>query len=193
MMVQRLHTSRLTDFFKSEYGKLVGFVRRKVDTVAAQDAEDFVQEVAINLFQRADISAPIENLSAYVYRALRNEIVDYFRKKREVLSLDQSLDNYEEIKLIDIVKDKQKLASSELEKKELAQELYRLLDILSDEERALIIATEIEGHTFKELTEKWQIPINTLLSRKSRAMKKLLHGSQEKTHKTEKNHANKTK
>lgn len=176
-MVQRTNALRLTEFFKSEYGKLVGFARRKVDLVAAQDAEDFVQEVAVNLFQRADISAPIENLSAYVYRALRNEIVDYFRKKRETLSLDQSLNNFEDIKLADIIKDKQKLASSEMEKREVAQELYRHLDQLSDDERALIIATEIEGYTFRDLAEKWQIPINTLLSRKSRAMKKLLHNT----------------
>ncbi len=176
-MTQQSHISKLTDFFRSEYGKLIGFVRKKVDMVAAQDAEDFVQEVAVNLFQRADISAPIENLSAYVYRALRNEIVDYFRKKKEILSLDQPLNDYEDIKLTDIVRDKQKSASTELERKDIARELYQYLDILSDDEKALIIANEIEGYTFKELAEKWQVPINTLLSKKSRAMKKLLQGS----------------
>lgn len=180
-MIQPPYRSRLTDFFKSEYNRLVGFVRKKVDNVAAQDAEDFVQEVAVNLFQRADISAPIENLSAYVYRALRNEIVDYFRQRRKNISLDQSVSSSDDIKLIDVLKETQKPGASELEKREIAQELYQYLKRLSADERALIIATELEGYTFKQLAEKWQTPINTLLSKKSRAMQKLLRAAQNQT------------
>ena len=174
-MVQPFQKSRLTAFFKTEYGKLVGFVRNKIDSVAAQDAEDFVQEVAANLFQRADISAPIENITAYVYQALRNEITDYFRKRKELLSLDQTVNHSENIRLIDILREKQKGGASEIEKKEITEELYRYLSEISEDERALIIATELEGLTFKQIAEEWQVPINTLLSKKSRAMKKLLH------------------
>ncbi len=172
-MTEKLQTARLTDFFKNEYNRMVRFVRMKVDSVAIQDAEDIVQEVAVNLFQKADISAPIENISAYVYRALRNEIIDFFRKKKPIVSLDQPVKGHEQLKLVDIIKSTKSLASSELEKREIVRELYTLLDNLSEDERALIIATEIEGHGFKELAERWQVPINTLLSRKSRAMRKL--------------------
>ena len=72
------------------------------------------------------------------------------------------------------------LKSDDLHKKsnrydlERSEELYHLLNHLSEEERALIIATELEGYTFKELAEVWRVPINTLLSKKSRAMKKLM-------------------
>jgi DNA-directed RNA polymerase specialized sigma24 family protein len=44
---------------------------------------------------------------------------------------------------------------------------------LSDDEKKLIIATEVKGKTFRHLAENWNIPINTLLSRKSRAMAKI--------------------
>lgn len=157
---------------------MVNFVRTKVDRLAAQDAEDFVQEVAANLFQRADISAPIENLSAYVYRALRNEIVDYFRLKKKNLSLDQQINSSEDFKLLDILKESYASGTSEIEKGEINEELYHYLNLLSEEERALVIATELEGYTFKQLSEKWQIPLNTLLSKKSRAIKKLLRETQ---------------
>lgn len=170
--------TRLADFFKSEYGRLVGYVRHKIDNVAAQDAEDVVQEVAANLFQKADISAPIENVSAYVFQSLRNEIVDYFRKRKENLSLDQSLPQYQDIRLIDILRDRRNEDLSEIDKQENAEELYRYLSKLTEDERALIIAVELEGYTFKQLAEKWGIPINTLLSRKSRAMSKLLRLTQ---------------
>jgi DNA-directed RNA polymerase specialized sigma24 family protein len=42
---------------------------------------------------------------------------------------------------------------------------------LEPKQRAVWIATEIEGYTFKELAAKWEEPIGTLLSRKSRATK----------------------
>jgi DNA-directed RNA polymerase specialized sigma24 family protein len=37
----------------------------------------------------------------------------------------------------------------------------------------VVIAHEFEGVPFKELSEIWNVPQNTLLSHKSRAMKKL--------------------
>jgi DNA-directed RNA polymerase specialized sigma24 family protein len=66
----------------------------------------------------ADFTVPIEDLSAYIYRALRNKVIDS----------------------------------------------------LSPEQKAVLIATEFEGRTFCELSEEWQIPIGTLLARKSRAL-----------------------
>ncbi len=41
---------RLAEFFRTEYRKLLGFVRRRVDDMAAQDAEDFIHDVAVHLF-----------------------------------------------------------------------------------------------------------------------------------------------
>ena len=61
--------------FGTEYRKLLGYVRRRIDAVAARDAEDFVHDVAVNLFDRADVGLPIEHLSAYVYQALQNRII----------------------------------------------------------------------------------------------------------------------
>ena len=40
-------------------------------------------------------------------------------------------------------------------------------------EKEVIIAHELEGVPFKELSATWNVPLNTLLSHKSRAMKKL--------------------
>ncbi len=47
------------------------------------------------------------------------------------------------------------------------------MDGLADEEKAVVLATEIEGRTFKELAADWDVPIGTLLARKSRALGKI--------------------
>jgi DNA-directed RNA polymerase specialized sigma24 family protein len=40
-------------------------------------------------------------------------------------------------------------------------------------DQALLIATEIEGYSFAELSELWNVPLGTLLSQKSRALNKV--------------------
>jgi len=120
-----------------------------------------VQDVILHIFDRADIGAPIENLSAYIYQSLRNRVVDLLRKKKDILSLSEAI-----------------LASSmdtadEYEKRELQEKIYQAMDYLNDEERAVVIATEFDGGSFRELSDAWGVPIGTLLARKSRALKKI--------------------
>jgi DNA-directed RNA polymerase specialized sigma24 family protein len=94
---------RLTEFIQDEYRGLLGFVRRRVDEIAAQDAEDFVHDVVGQLFDKADITASIEHLSAYVYRALQNRIADYFRKRRITSQARASLPEQEIQSLSELV------------------------------------------------------------------------------------------
>ena len=164
---------RLAEFFRTEYHRLVGFVRRRVDEIAAQDAEDVVHDVAVQIFDRADITVPIENLSAYVYRALQNRIVDYFRKRRSGIVKREYAPEMELPSLKQVVESSGYDSAPEVRQMEIAHDLYSLLDGLGDEERNLIIATDIEGHTFGHLSRIWNIPVNTLLSRKSRALNKI--------------------
>ena len=61
---------------------MIAYVRRLIDDAAERDSEDIVQDVFLNIFDRADITMPIENAAAYVYQALRNKVIDYLRKRR---------------------------------------------------------------------------------------------------------------
>ena len=171
---------RLTEFFRNEYFKLLGFVRRRVDDIAAQDAEDFVHDVAVQLFDKADIAAPIEHLSAYVYRSLQNRIADYFRKRRPFPPQNDSGPGNASPTLDRVVKASGYDSAPEIRKVEIAHDLYRLLDGLSDDEKRLIFATDIQGNTFSQLSKMWNVPVNTLLSRKSRALNKIQRQVQNK-------------
>ena len=164
---------KLTDFVKLEYHKLVNYVRKRLDDSADQSAEDIVQDVMLNIYAKADITEPIENLSAYIYQSLRNKIIDGFRKKRNDVSLDQTMDPKKQLYLKDILHDKRYEVVPELEKKEMMNKLYQAIDKLKPKERALIIATEFDDCSFRDLAEEWDEPIGTLLARKSRALEKI--------------------
>jgi DNA-directed RNA polymerase specialized sigma24 family protein len=49
--------------------------------------------------------------------------------------------------------------------------LYAAIDALGDDEKAIVVATEFDDRSFKDLSEEWETPLGTLLSRKSRAIK----------------------
>jgi len=151
----------ISDFFQSEYAKLVSYVRRWLDATAELDAEDIVQDVMVRVINAADVAAPIRSFSAYVYRSLKNRIMDEYRKTRTQASLEEVLE--------DIRYD----AADELIRSEMKQRLLEAIDELREDEQAVLLATEFEGVPFRELAEEWEIPLGTLLARKSRAVKKL--------------------
>jgi len=163
----------LAEFLRQEREALVGYVRRRIDDAADHDAEDIVQDVVVHLFDRADPSVPIQNLAAYIYRALRNRIVDYFRRKRETVTLREAVPN------------SMQNPALEIEKEEILEDVFAAMEALSAEEKAVILATEMEGRAFKELAEEWAIPLGTLLARKNRALKKIRKHLTGQTNKTQ--------
>jgi len=169
-MKAEMSRKRIADFFKAEYGRMVGYVRRLIDDVAERDAEDVVQDVILNVFDLVDVEI-LEDISAYVYRSLRNKVVDLLRKRRGIVSLDAPLSD--DLSLYDLLSDVRYDASSEVEKGEIRKRIFEAIDNLTDEQRAIIIMTELEGRTFRQISERWGVPLGTLLARKSRAMKKL--------------------
>lgn len=165
--------NEIADFFLNERAKLVNFVNTKLSEMSDYDSEDIVQDVMVNLFDKTDFTAPIENVSAYIYRSLRNRIIDLVRKRKNDVSIDENLVDNKDLKLSDILHDVRYNVDHQLEKKELTNKLYASIDKLNENDKAIVIATEFENSSFRELSEEWGVPIGTLLARKNRAIKKL--------------------
>jgi len=164
---------RLIDFWKSERDRLVRYVRGLIDDAADRDSEDVVQDVLESILRRLDVNRPIDDLSAYVYRALRNRVIDSFRKKRNMTSIDAPFDDDDELSLLSLLSDTSPSAFDELYGREIRYRIFEAVEALSDDEKAVVIETELNERTFKELAEAWGVPLGTLLSRKSRALAKI--------------------
>jgi RNA polymerase sigma-70 factor (ECF subfamily) len=105
--------------------------------------------------------AGIKSLTSYVFRALENGARDHFKKRsRETLAAEQ-----------------EDAQSATLEEKVLARELkdavVRAVGLLEPNQRYVFIETEIKGRSYDELARETGEKTGTLLSRKSRAVKKL--------------------
>jgi RNA polymerase sigma factor (sigma-70 family) len=162
-----------TEFFASERNRLLGYVRSLIDDAADRDSEDILQDVIATILDKPDVTAPIQNIAAYVYQALRNKVIDYMRRRKKNESIDaESLDG-ERRALGEILSDLRYDAAAESDRNEINRDLNNAIAKLDEYDRDIFIATEFQGLTFQELSDAWDVPIGTLLSRKSRAAKKL--------------------
>ena len=161
-------------FIENERQKCIHYVRSLLTETAEMDAEDVVHDVLAKILEKADRAPSLDHLAAYVYRSLKNRVIDYIRTRKSTLSYDAEIESENKSgKLSELLFDLKPNALEVLQTDEGKQKLFEALDTLGDMEKEVIIAHELEGIPFKELSKKWNIPQNTLLSHKSRAMKKL--------------------
>ncbi len=171
-MVRR-DVAGIGQIFKEEYRTMLAYVRGLVRDTAARDGEDIVQDVMLRLLDAPDPARHIEDLAAYVYKALRNRAIDAVRGRRPERSLDAPALEGGGNTLLDTLGDARINPARDLERADLRRELFDAIDGLPDEQREALVLTEFEGWTFRELSEATGTPIGTLLARKSRALGKI--------------------
>ena len=163
----------LDRFFRNEYQKLVNFIRKNLDDRYFEASpEDIIQDVAVGLLDKLDLDAQIGNLTGYIYRSVRNRIIDYQQKKQRNVSIERFTDAKNGNYLLNTIAD-ETLAEEQDYMNIEPEMLQKAISQLRPDEQAVIIATEFEHQTYEELSAEWDVPVGTLLSRKHRALSKL--------------------
>lgn len=157
---------------RRERGRLLAFILKRVRDAA--EAEDVLQEALYELVAAYRLMQPIEQAGAWLMRVARNRIIDRFRKRRPQLLGDiepESEDTDSALeRLLPAVEDGPDAA---LVRELLLEELEAAVGDLPAEQREVFVAQELEGASFKELSARWGVGINTLLSRKHYAVLRL--------------------
>jgi RNA polymerase sigma factor (sigma-70 family) len=163
---------RIADAVRQEKGRLWNFIRRRVPD--AGDAEDILQDVFSELVEAYRMMQPIEQVGAWLFRVARNRITDRFRKKKPELFTDQAVVPEDDtLNFEDLLPSPDQGPEAAYARSVMIDELEEALDELPDEQRAVFLATEFEGSSFRELAEASGTSINTLLSRKRYAVQHL--------------------
>lgn len=161
---------RISEAFADTKGRLRNFIRKGVADEA--DAEDILQDVFYEFVEAYRLMKPIEQAGAWLFRVARNRIIDLFRKRRtDPLRAEPAVvDNGELLKLEDLLPSPDSGPEAAFARNLLFAELDRALEELPEEQRAVFIAHELEGRSFRELAAETGIGVNTLLSRKHYAV-----------------------
>ena len=150
--------------------RLRNFIRKRVPNEA--DVEELLQDVFYELVRANRLLMPIEYVTGWLYRVARNRITDLFRKKKpENFSDAAGVDEDGELLQIeDLLPSPEAGPEALYLRGVLLDELELALAELPAEQRAVFVAHEMEGRSFKELAAESGLSVNTLLSRKRYAV-----------------------
>mgnify|MGYP003646569200 FL=1 len=157
------NSKKLKDFFGNEYDSLKMYVSTKISDTVNREAEDIIQDVALKLFMGADRYAPINNVAGFVYKSIRNKIIDVMRttKKMKAVDLDKDL-----LELMDVLHQSPNRYTSD----EMILVLKKCIEDLKPAYKDIIIAVDFEGYSYREISAETGISIGTLMSRRHRAI-----------------------
>jgi RNA polymerase sigma factor (sigma-70 family) len=161
---------RISEVVKREQSRLRNFIRRRVPD--PRDAEDILQDVFYELVEANQLLMPIEHVTGWLFRVARNRIIDLFRKKKPESFSDMAVahEDDDDLLLEDLLPSPDAGPEALYARNLLLDELRLAVDELPEEQRAVFIAHELEGRSFKEMSAATGVSVNTLLSRKRYAV-----------------------
>jgi len=159
---------KLENIYRKERIHLFRFIHSR--TGNREETEDILQEIFLRTAENLNITEPINNLLGWLYTAARNRVIDWYRKKKRVVSLhtpigDTTLEN--------IIEDSGLSVETDFIRRLVLELLIEKIDELPDYQREIIILQAVEGKTFREISEITGTAVNTLIARKRCAVQKL--------------------
>ena len=158
----------LTQSIKAYSKRLFGFIKQRVGST--EDAEDILQDV---FFQFAGNTEPIEQVTSWLFAVARNKITDRYRKHQLPLIDDlqpEAANDEEAFDWKDLVPATGDSPENAYLRNLFWEELQAALDELPAEQREAFIQNEMEGISFKDISEATDVSVATLISRKRYAV-----------------------
>jgi len=159
--------------FLKEKDRLLGFIRHRVSTL--EEAEDILQDVFYQFVAGYETIESLDRVTSWLFSVARNKIIDRYRRdsarpKRSDLTTTTGTDDGTPLTLQDILPDLGNTPEDVYLREAIWEAILEALDELPLEQREIFIQNEIEEQSFREIAEKTNVSINTLLSRKRYAI-----------------------
>jgi RNA polymerase sigma factor (sigma-70 family) len=161
---------QISEVMAEQQTRLRAFIRRRVPNES--DVEDLLQEVFYEFVVANRLLMPIDYVTGWLYRVARNRITDLFRKKKPENFTDAAGtdEDGELLQIEDLLPSPDAGPEAIYVRGVLLDELRAALGELPDEQRAVFVAHELEGRSFKEMSAESGVNVNTLLARKRYAV-----------------------
>jgi len=164
-------SEKISVAYRKERNRLLGYISNRIPD--RLDAEDILQDVFYQLTIGFSDIRRIENLTAWLYRVADNRITDLFRKKRPVTfsyKENGAEDEDGPLTLEEILPSIGTNPGDEELKEMIWETIEETLSELPEEQRRVFVENEFEDLSFKEISERTGVSINTLISRKRYAV-----------------------
>jgi len=171
--MKEANVDRIAATVERDGRRLRRWIRRNVADKG--DVEDILQDVFVELVEARRLLKPIEDVGAWLLRVARNRIVDFVRKKKPEALADQvqNTQDGESLSLEDLLPSADAGPGAAYTRDWLRDELEDAVDALPAEQRDVFLAHEVSGQSFKEISARTGVSVNTLISRKHYAVLQL--------------------
>lgn len=128
----------------------------------------------MELTEAYQLAKPIGRVASWLFAVARNKISDWYRKtpSGRMISLNATSedDDAGTSVLADWLATTDDGPEGEFFRETLMNALTDALAELPAEQREVFVQHELEGRSFQEMADEWDVPVNTLLSRKRYAV-----------------------
>lgn len=165
----QLHSIRTGDeqafeqLFRAQYPILCGYARKYLDDV--DQAEEVVQEMFFNFWQKKEKLEINISLEAYLFRSVRNSCLNYLKhlKIREEHRLATSHE----------IRKKEQEVYDNVEALELQEKIESVIERLPPERKKIFKMSRYEELKYKEIAEKLNLSVKTVEAQMGKALKYL--------------------
>lgn len=145
--------------------QLIRFIK-SLSQLSPADAEDLAQQVFLKAYDHLNDFDQRLKLSTWLFRIARNQVIDFWRKKKirpQEYSLDEAREQGKEAA--------ENNFADELDKKFTSQRVQKLLSLLQPEYREVLYLYYYEERNYDEIADIIQRPPGTVAALISRAKK----------------------
>ncbi|MBA7505930.1 RNA polymerase sigma-H factor [subsurface metagenome] len=126
----------------------------------AQEADDIAQEVFLKVYTKADSFKGESSFSTWLYRITVNRCVDELRRrKNKIISYETEFNQEEKLKLKDVLASGENDITEKLRQEELQDIVQKAMNSLPEKYRIILTLKEIEGLSYKEISQIMKISL----------------------------------
>ena len=127
-------------------------------------AEDIFQETFIKAVRVIDEGRYTDNgkFLSWILRIAHNQVIDHFRAQKQNQQLNEAEAGYDVLGTLRLA---ERTVEDEIVCEQIAGDVRRMVELLPDEQREVVMMRYYSGLSFKEIAEQTDVSINTALGR----------------------------
>ena len=127
-------------------------------------ADDIFQETFIKAVRVIDEGRYTDNgrFLSWILRIAHNQVIDHFRAQKQNRQLNEAEAGYDVLGTLPLA---ERTVEDEIVCEQIASDVRRMVELLPDEQREVVMMRYYSGLSFKEIAEQTGVSINTALGR----------------------------
>ena len=127
-------------------------------------ADDIFQETFIKAVRVIDEGRYTDNgrFLSWILRIAHNQVIDHFRAQKQNRQLNEAEAGYDVLGTLRLA---ERTVEDEIVCEQIASDVRRMVELLPDEQREVVMMRYYSGLSYKEIAEQTGVSINTALGR----------------------------